>query len=354
MDREMGVWMLRVIQAARHLGGGGEEAVRLLWEDLLGPLSPVSEPCAGEDEALRSDGKQWCLNIGGRWWRGNAPRERRLRKEKDLLARLQREANTQMGRAAACASAARAAEEMGEQNRMLLRAVAALHHDLGNVLNPVIGRLALLQSNADNLPPEVREDLEAVWSYIPLVQGMASRSKEALAELLGTTGEIETVDLSETVTTLFGGYLERQRALREDLGISVRWDLPAGVRVRLSPAGFFQALWNVLHNALKFTKAGEVDVRVRRGEKGMGWVEVKDTGPGIPAEDRRRLMQGAFGYRGHNAKIAPGSGIGLWATVQLVRGMGGKVVILPVQPHGTVVALGFPLAEETAQALEEA
>jgi signal transduction histidine kinase len=105
-----------------------------------------------------------------------------------------------------------------------------------------------------------------------------------------------------------------------------------------------QALGNLLSNAVKFTaRGGEVTTRiwVQAGEL---CIEVADSGPGIPSEERERIFQ-PF-YRGaHGRRIVQGMGLGLSIAREIVlahqgtlapdfaQGKGARFIIrLPVEP----------------------
>ena len=71
-----------------------------------------------------------------------------------------------------------------------------------------------------------------------------------------------------------------------------------------------QALANLLDNAVKYTPAGgAVMLRVRRRASGEVEISVTDTGPGVPEDDRERVIERFV--RLENSRNAPGAGLGL-------------------------------------------
>ena len=87
-----------------------------------------------------------------------------------------------------------------------------------------------------------------------------------------------------------------------------------------------QVLINLLGNAIKFTPAGKVELRMAQTEA-RDWVrlEVADTGPGIWARHRDKLFQ-TFERLNANAVAAiEGAGVGLALAAQLVRAMDGRI-----------------------------
>jgi len=85
--------------------------------------------------------------------------------------------------------------------------------------------------------------------------------------------------------------------------------VPAALTVRGNPALLAQAVANLLDNAAKFTPAGgRVDLVAGRAADGL-FVEVRDSGPGIPAERRAEVLRRFT--RLDAARDTPGHGLGL-------------------------------------------
>ncbi len=104
------------------------------------------------------------------------------------------------------------------------------------------------------------------------------------------------------------------------------------------------ALANLLENASDVTPAGEpVEVQVRR-EGDLGVVSIRDRGPGLPDDVRRRL------FEPHVTTKVGGSGMGLFLARQLVVGMHGGVLEVEDHPDGgtiAIVKLPISISEET-------
>ncbi|NIO72295.1 MAG: sensor histidine kinase [Anaerolineae bacterium] len=102
----------------------------------------------------------------------------------------------------------------------------------------------------------------------------------------------------------------------------------------------FLATYNLLDNALKFTRPGDtVEVRAFEGGTFVA-IEVADTGPGIPQEELPRVWEEL--YRGQSARGVPGSGLGLTLVRAIVEGHGGQVTLRSRVGQGTVVTMRLP------------
>ena len=81
-----------------------------------------------------------------------------------------------------------------------------------------------------------------------------------------------------------------------------------------------QAISNLIENALRLTPAGGSVTRARRSP---GRIAVRDTGPGLAAEDLPRAFERFYLYDRYRSERAVGSGLGLAIVKELVRAMGG-------------------------------
>ena len=100
-----------------------------------------------------------------------------------------------------------------------------------------------------------------------------------------------------------------------------------------------QVLDNLIDNSIRYTPEGTQITVAARWRDGSGLLEVIDTGPGIPAEDRPRVFE-RF-YRGSNGRQAgPGTGLGLSIAAELVRRWRGRVHL--ADGDGTRVEVTFP------------
>lgn len=119
-------------------------------------------------------------------------------------------------------------------------------------------------------------------------------------------------------------------------------DCLAGAVVRGDPDHLEQALLILLDNAFKYTPPpGQVQVAARR-ENQQAWIEVTDTGLGVPLEDRAKIFE-RF-YRGRNATAATGTGLGLAIASWIASQHGGTVELRDTRGEGSCFTLRLPLA----------
>ncbi|WP_411992689.1 aerobic respiration two-component sensor histidine kinase ArcB [Agarivorans sp. DSG3-1] len=103
------------------------------------------------------------------------------------------------------------------------------------------------------------------------------------------------------------------------------------------PTRLRQVLWNLTHNAVKFTEKGEVELTVKAQAVDEQQVQldisIRDTGPGIPEDQLEQIF--AMYYQVEGSKSATGTGIGLSVSRQLVRAMGGDISVTSDEGEGS-------------------
>jgi two-component system OmpR family sensor kinase len=226
----------------------------------------------------------------------------------------------------------RAAEE---RRRFLQR----LDHELKNPLTAI--RVGLVNLSSDPPPDARQEALTTVEAEVLRLSRLTSDLRK-LADLETRPLErapLDAADLLEEVVTV-----AREQPTLESRRLTLvlpqaPWPVPTihGDRDLL-----FLALYNLLDNALKFTRAGDT-VEVRAFENGNQVViEVADTGPGIPEDEIPRVWEEL--YRGREARGVPGSGLGLALARAVVERHAGDITLRSRLGQGTVVRVTLPVS----------
>ncbi len=118
-----------------------------------------------------------------------------------------------------------------------------------------------------------------------------------------------------------------------------------------------QILWNLISNAVKFTREGQVVVRVRYDEGEMLHFEVQDSGIGIPREEQDKIFAMYYQVKdSHGGKLATGTGIGLAVSRRLAKNMGGDITVSSEPGSGSVFTLTIhapAVAEEVEDAFDD-
>lgn len=230
-------------------------------------------------------------------------------------------------RATADIDAARTARE--DEHRQFLR---RLDHELKNPLTTLQVEIANLDAEDDSVRLLREQALRLNELVIQL---------RKLAEIGAYTLERETIDLSELLRGLTADWQADADGAQREISLNVPrvpWPLPT---VQGDPDLIYLALYNVVQNAVKFTRPGDL-IQVRAYEDGRAVsVEIADTGQGIPEEDVPHVWEELF--RSKAARGLPGSGLGLALVKAIVERHGGETVLRSRSGQGTVVTVRLPL-----------
>jgi adenylate cyclase len=112
----------------------------------------------------------------------------------------------------------------------------------------------------------------------------------------------------------------------------------------VDPMRLRQILLNLLSNACKFTKEGDVKLQARRLTDGRDWIElaVADSGIGMTAGQQAKLFEEFSQADATTAQRFGGTGLGLAISRKLARMMGGDLMVASEQGKGSVFTVRLP------------
>jgi len=105
-----------------------------------------------------------------------------------------------------------------------------------------------------------------------------------------------------------------------------------------------QILINLVGNAVKYTKNGEVTVR-QYEENGRLYIRVIDTGIGMTEEERKRLFEKFYRIRTKETEEIRGTGLGLWITAMMTKEMDGVISVESIKGVGSHFIISFPVVK---------
>jgi len=235
-----------------------------------------------------------------------------------------------------------AKEELERSSKFKDQFLSTMSHELRTPLNAVLGFSDLLGEDrygplnekqrryVNHISNGGKHLLRLINDILDLSRIEAGRLQLALENVHVGTCFSEVCDNLHTLVSKKGHSLVKHAAP----GLSVRAD-----RTRLN-----QILMNLIGNAVKFTpEGGKIELAARK----MGDVvrlEVRDSGPGIPPEEKKRIFE-AFYRMTQNAKAAEGSGLGLAITQRLVELHGGELGLESEPGSGSCFYFTLPFVQ---------
>ncbi len=247
--------------------------------------------------------------------------------------------------------------QLEEASRHKSQFLASMSHELRTPLNAIIGLTEMMVTNAPRFGTEkALEPLNRVHRagthLLGLINQVLDLSKIEAGKLeLNPT----VVNLAPLIDEVVGTARQLAEQNKNTLVVEAPETLGA---LTVDPMRLRQILFNLLSNACKFTKQGEVMLRVRKIADGRDWIEfaVADTGIGMTAEQQAKLFEEFAQAESSTAQHYGGTGLGLAIARKLARMMGGDVTVTSEPGKGSVFTVRLPGsgAARAASASEEA
>jgi two-component system sensor histidine kinase MtrB len=210
------------------------------------------------------------------------------------------------------------------------RFTSDVSHELRTPLTALVAEASVLSEHLDRMPEDARRPAELLVNDVARLRDLVEDLME-ISRLDAGEARVreEPVDVGSLVATAV-------RSRRWDDRVSIERD---EVVVSTDPRRLERIVANLVGNALEH--AGR-DVAVRVGKDGLGtFVEVTDTGPGIPP-DRLPHVFDRF-YKADSSRAGPGSGLGLAIALENARLLGGDLDVWSEVGRGTRFTLRLPM-----------
>jgi len=200
------------------------------------------------------------------------------------------------------------------------------------------GELEVMLEQADGAPElqdRIASTLEEVARLAKIVEGLFALSRLDAGE---AQAEWVRVDLAKLAATT----AEQMGLLAEDKGIAISFESAGEVIVHGDRGRLKQVIVNLLDNAIKYTPSGG-RVLIRTGiRQGTAFLEVVDTGVGIPAAAIPRVFDRFFRVDEARSRAEGGAGIGLSIVKSITTAHGGTVSVESEGQRGTRFHIEFP------------
>jgi signal transduction histidine kinase len=253
------------------------------------------------------------------------------RKELELLQEM-------AGRAAIAVDNARLYEEAQRAIRMREEILAVVSHDLKNPLGAIqmAGAMLLRRPQSDF---RSRKHVETINRSVSRMDHLIGDLLDMASIQAGRLAIERKLDEPEAIVT---EAVEMHEPAAREKGIRLTHASELqGLQLLVDRDRFLQVLGNLLGNAIKFCRSG--DVITVRGERTANEARfaVSDSGPGIPESDLPHIFEPYWSAKKHAKK---GTGLGLYISKGIVEAHGGRLSVESIQGKGTTFRFTLPLS----------
>jgi two-component system aerobic respiration control sensor histidine kinase ArcB len=203
--------------------------------------------------------------------------------------------------------------------------ISTISHELRTPLNGIVGLSRILLDT--HLNAEQHSYLKTIHvSAITLGNIFNDIIEMDKLERRKMQLDIQPVDFTGFLSDLenLSGLLVQPKGLK----FVMQPDLPLPHNIMTDGTRLRQILWNLIGNAVKFTREGEVVVRVHHDGGEFLRFEVQDSGMGVPKDEQDKIFAMYYQVKDQNGgKPATGTGIGLAVSKRLAQSMGGDITV---------------------------
>jgi signal transduction histidine kinase len=226
--------------------------------------------------------------------------------------------------------------------------LANMSHELRTPLNAILGYTELIADGIyGDVPEKLGEVLERVQGsgrhLLGLINDVLDLSKIEAGQLTLAANDYSFHDIVQTVMS---GVESLAAEKRLKLTTDLAPDLPVG---RGDERRITQVLMNLVGNAIKFTDAGEIAVRVTAPDASFV-ASVSDTGPGIAEDQQQRIFEEFQQVDSSSTRKKGGTGLGLAIAKRIVELHGGRIWVESTVGKGSTFSFSLPVRVEQKEA----
>ena len=217
--------------------------------------------------------------------------------------------------------------------------LANLVHELGRPMGALRAAIQALLRGARSDPQLMDELLLGMEDEAVRLQHLTEDLADLHEQVLGTLAlDFRQVDLAEWLPRTLLPWREKAQSARLSWEVDVPDGLPS---VCVDPDRLAQAIGNLVSNAIKYTPRGGLVGISTGAREGEVWVQVCDSGGGIPFEDQEKIFSPFF--RGdHGQRFPQGMGLGLSIARDLILAHGGRIEVESAPGLGSKFTIWLP------------
>ena len=238
---------------------------------------------------------------------------------------------------------ARARDQAQEASRLKSEILARVSHELRTPLSAILGYSEMLQEGA--FGPLTEEQDKPLETIINSTEFLTVLVNELLDQVQIETGRIQLYVGPFSPADIANSVQAKMTSVVRSKGLDFTLDIDESIPPTMmgDAQRIQQILFNLVGNAVKFTEQGSVQVRLFQSDQEHWALQIKDTGPGIPAHAQHLIFEPFRQVDGSITRSHDGTGLGLSIVQELVNLMGGYIDLESEEGQGSTFTVYLPL-----------
>lgn len=228
-------------------------------------------------------------------------------------------------------------------NRAKSEFLANMSHEIRTPMNAILGYSEALFHRMKTTTDKnmVKYILNSGNLLLSLLNDILDLSKIEAGKMVVSPQPVDLVNVVHEIEMLF-----TQKAHKKNIGLSFTKSSDFPQALNMDEILIKQVLFNLIGNAIKFTHAGSVsmklDFKPKNSKVGALFIEIRDTGIGIPVDQQEVIFEAFNQQEGQSSRKYEGTGLGLAISKRLVEKMGGEIQLVSQVNHGSVFTVYLP------------
>ncbi len=244
--------------------------------------------------------------------------------------------------------------QMGEALNMMCDELNALDekrkHFVSDVSHELKTPMAAIKLLCDSLVQADAPDMATVREFLGDMSGEIDRLTRLIDKLL-TLSRLDAANKLNpsrvNITALCGGVMRSLKKIADEKNIRLSFDAAENEIYNVVDYDkLYESVYNIAENAIKYTPSGgRVVTRLRANDR-VCIIEVEDTGPGIPDEEKPKVFERFYRLDDSRARDTGGTGLGLAITREAILLHGGTIEVVDGEFGGSRFIIRLPMVKE--------
>lgn len=223
--------------------------------------------------------------------------------------------------------------------------VSMVSHEIRSPINSLLMQLSIiLEGLAGEITEKQREILERASGKIKNLDKLVTELLDLSRIESGLIShEFEKVDLTALIRDQVAFHTPNANSKDIAIDLQLENDLP---EIEAVPSHMEEILTNLLTNAIKYSPESTVIQLLAKADENHIYIQVKDSGYGIPAEDLDHIFDRFYRVKDQQTRTIHGTGLGLAIVKSIVDSLNGKLGVESVYGKGTTFSILLPYGKK--------